>query len=552
MSNEGDSSVVHCRNLECKAEIQQADRFCRACGWSTQQEIEKKPCILCQNPILINSQECIICSAPQNPQILSYVPRKQCQCGAILMPMSQHCYRCSTVQPTNSQKTLQHQTQSVVHENEGQRLWDTQPTELTMQPPVVVSTPMAAIIPTTVNSLQDIGTPSSEVDTSMQSSEEIFAFENESVGNTISSDKGGAVTRETLPTYSIEGDDTPTVDSVADDSLPSHNLQWPSLPTEQTPLGNIKLNRQEDNHNMSSEQTMLTDTTNEQARKRKSSHDETTQDDSNDLPNSKKSAVDQSYDIGNNTDSLASAVTEGNMEQEKNVQQPKKDFERQEDSENQEGNVQQPEKDFERLEDSEKQKRNFQKPDKGGAVTRVTLPTYGIEGEGATNDAALANGKEGTPPSSNNTLRLPSPPVDEQSPSDNRVPNLSDQGHRNTNSQAVQDHIANTNEQSRKRKCTEDTIQNDGNFLPNSKKPPSVEADNSGDTSLDIANANANTSESTTKDNMAVSENQKEGLFIGGESDSEPSASPPSPTVINNDRTEMKNQVLTLNNIYSY
>ena len=105
MSNEGDSSVVHCRNPECKAKIQSTARFCSACG-SPQQEIRKKPCILCQNPILITAQECIICSAPQNPLILSYVPRKQCQCGATLMWMSQHCYRCSTIQPTTSQQQL--------------------------------------------------------------------------------------------------------------------------------------------------------------------------------------------------------------------------------------------------------------------------------------------------------------------------------------------------------------------------------------------------------------------------------------------------------------
>ena len=100
MSSEDDSSVAYCKS--CREQLHPPTaRYCSNCG-DPQQEIEKRPCILCQYPLPTTSQECVLCSAPQDPQMFHQTDKKKCtnpECRAQLIMTSSKCYNCTMDQP---------------------------------------------------------------------------------------------------------------------------------------------------------------------------------------------------------------------------------------------------------------------------------------------------------------------------------------------------------------------------------------------------------------------------------------------------------------------
>ena len=103
--------------------------FCSHCG-ASQQEIQKKQCLLCPALLLPNDQFCESCLALQNPQLLKLMPFKQCQCGAQLIITSSMCYNCKQPQTidvsTLSPPLPPQKQQPVVHR------WDNQPPEVSV------------------------------------------------------------------------------------------------------------------------------------------------------------------------------------------------------------------------------------------------------------------------------------------------------------------------------------------------------------------------------------------------------------------------------------
>ena len=117
MSAEDDSSVVYCKS--CREQLHPPTaRYCSNCG-DPQQEIEKRPCILCQYPLPTTSQECILCSAPQDPQMFHQTDKKKCtnpECRVQLIMTSSKCYNCTMDQP--------HQQHLSYNQNQLKWPWD--------------------------------------------------------------------------------------------------------------------------------------------------------------------------------------------------------------------------------------------------------------------------------------------------------------------------------------------------------------------------------------------------------------------------------------------
>ena len=79
------------------------DPFCSLCGMPQHvQELTRKPCLLCRSPLHFSAQNCVFCSAPQDPQIFQQTQLKSCvnvNCLAPLLINLPVCYWCQTVQP---------------------------------------------------------------------------------------------------------------------------------------------------------------------------------------------------------------------------------------------------------------------------------------------------------------------------------------------------------------------------------------------------------------------------------------------------------------------
>ena len=79
---------VLCKN--CNEANSSDAKYCVNCG-SSLFEIQRKPCILCNVMLPLKLQNCLFCSAPQDPEMLDQTPLKKCfnsQCGAYLMILS--------------------------------------------------------------------------------------------------------------------------------------------------------------------------------------------------------------------------------------------------------------------------------------------------------------------------------------------------------------------------------------------------------------------------------------------------------------------------------
>ena len=108
----------NCCCKECQQPLSSPDaQFCSRCG-ASQQEIQKKQCLLCSALLLPNAQYCMFCAAPQDSQLLSLTHFKQCtnpQCGARLVAILSVCYNCKWLQAQE-----QNQQQQYHHEQEQQ------------------------------------------------------------------------------------------------------------------------------------------------------------------------------------------------------------------------------------------------------------------------------------------------------------------------------------------------------------------------------------------------------------------------------------------------
>ena len=96
--------------------------FCSHCGTS-QRDIQKKQCLLCPALLLPNAQYCMFCAAPQDPQLLSLTPLKQCinpQCSALLVATLSVCYNCrgSQAQEQNQQQQYHQEQEQQTHQHQ--------------------------------------------------------------------------------------------------------------------------------------------------------------------------------------------------------------------------------------------------------------------------------------------------------------------------------------------------------------------------------------------------------------------------------------------------
>ena len=119
-----------CYCKECQQPLSPPDApFCSHCG-ASQQDIQKKQCLLCPALLLPNAQYCESCSAPQNSQLLKLMPFKKCECGAQLIATSSMCYNCKQPQTihvsTLSPPPPPQKQQPVVCR------WDNQPPEVSV------------------------------------------------------------------------------------------------------------------------------------------------------------------------------------------------------------------------------------------------------------------------------------------------------------------------------------------------------------------------------------------------------------------------------------
>ena len=65
--------------VHCGEEIPGSDRFCSYCGGKNQtQPLPRKRCLLCGVFLSSNAQNCVFCSAPQDPRKMLSVILKRC------------------------------------------------------------------------------------------------------------------------------------------------------------------------------------------------------------------------------------------------------------------------------------------------------------------------------------------------------------------------------------------------------------------------------------------------------------------------------------------
>ena len=148
-------------------------KYCGNCG-SSLFEMQRKPCILCNVMLPLKLQNCLFCSAPQDPEILDQTPLKQCfnsQCGAYLMVDLSICYRCKLQQPQHPPSTIPSDspmsTSSIspaVSREQILAMYDPHPDQsnrshheaslltldVSMQPPMSDAPPPSGILPTAV------------------------------------------------------------------------------------------------------------------------------------------------------------------------------------------------------------------------------------------------------------------------------------------------------------------------------------------------------------------------------------------------------------------
>ena len=112
-----------CYCKECQQPLSPPDAlFCFRCG-ASQQDIQKKQCLLCPALLLPNAQYCMFCAAPQDPQLLSLTPLKQCinpQCSALLVATLSVCYNCrwSQAQEQNQQQQYHQEQEQQTHQHQ--------------------------------------------------------------------------------------------------------------------------------------------------------------------------------------------------------------------------------------------------------------------------------------------------------------------------------------------------------------------------------------------------------------------------------------------------
>ena len=193
MFNEGDDNAVYCR--VCKQELHPLAACTCTCGEDLQQAIWKKFCVLCQNPMPITTQDCVLCSAPQNLHLFQQKPKKKCvnpQCGVELMMVSLECYKCTVPQPQQSHDyqghTIQEQTEG--HSNSEQQGTTVQSTTDNHVVSPSSASPFSSVNPQTSNKQRLC-----EEQSATEKRNNTESGDNANV--TISSDKGGAVIRET-------------------------------------------------------------------------------------------------------------------------------------------------------------------------------------------------------------------------------------------------------------------------------------------------------------------------------------------------------------------
>jgi hypothetical protein len=111
----GAASTPNITCANCNAEIIIANsKFCYECGVPLM-----KKCLLCQALLPSHVQSCLLCSAPQDPEMLKDLPTKHCGgCNALLLMTHDKCYYCnSDVQEGGSQGSVPY-TVEVVEESQ--------------------------------------------------------------------------------------------------------------------------------------------------------------------------------------------------------------------------------------------------------------------------------------------------------------------------------------------------------------------------------------------------------------------------------------------------
>ena len=89
------------RCIRCQMELPVSTKFCFRCSQDQSQPLPRKPCLLCGAPLLANAQNCLFCSAPQDPQVMQSVQLKYCHnrnCQTALMYSLTVCYKCRSPQ----------------------------------------------------------------------------------------------------------------------------------------------------------------------------------------------------------------------------------------------------------------------------------------------------------------------------------------------------------------------------------------------------------------------------------------------------------------------
>ena len=82
-----DSSMKLC--VHCEVQLPPNATVCKECG-----KTQKVPCILCKRPLWVNTQNCAICSAAQDPEEFKKQSLKECyKCGVRLLSEAQICHK---------------------------------------------------------------------------------------------------------------------------------------------------------------------------------------------------------------------------------------------------------------------------------------------------------------------------------------------------------------------------------------------------------------------------------------------------------------------------
>ena len=95
--------------VKCSIEIDESMTFCGKCGHNQSLPISQNNCILCSAPLPSGAQNCPICFAYQDPEMMKSISLKECpntNCQAQLVYFATTCYKCKQSVPTTSEQVM--------------------------------------------------------------------------------------------------------------------------------------------------------------------------------------------------------------------------------------------------------------------------------------------------------------------------------------------------------------------------------------------------------------------------------------------------------------